>query len=39
MSDFLFADNCLYKIVSALDNNMVLDISQIPKDKNNAILY
>lgn len=32
-------DYCLYKFVSAMDKNMVLDISQSPKDLNKAIVY
>lgn len=39
MMNFTPSENCLYKIVSSMDSNMVIDISQNPKQVNKAIIY
>lgn len=35
----MFQENVLYKFVSGLDDDMVLDVSQNPKNMNAMILY
>ena len=36
---FVPADNCLYKFISGLDSDMVLDVSQNPQAMNQVILH
>ena len=36
---FIPSNKCLYKFVSAMNDNMVLDMSQNPDDLNKAIVY
>lgn len=35
----MFQDNLLYRFTSGLDSDMVLDVSQNPKQMNSMILY
>ena len=36
---FVPQDNCLYRLISGLDDDMVLDVSQNPQSMNAIILY
>lgn len=36
---FVPQDNCLYRFISGLDSDMVLDVSQNPQAMNSIILY